>query len=258
MQLIAYEEILHNKIQKADEFKECSRIKTRCIHLDEILHGGVPVNGIVEIFGCSGAGKTQFCLHLCLQIQLPVELGGFGKEVVYICTEDVFPSKRLHQLAQAFRKKYKTNINFEDHIYIQHIATSVQLRNVIKHHLPHFIKFKNVGLIVIDSIAGCFRSETETLDYIFRSNMLNSIANNLNSLQDQFDCAVLTVNQVSDTATGATEPCLGLAWANNITSRYSLSRKNEFGTRVFEVVFAPDLPPKSCDILITPEGLMDI
>lgn len=91
--------------------------------MDAVTRGGIAVHGITEIVGCSGVGKTQFCLHLSLMTQLPDYLGGLGKSVVYICTEDVFPAKRLKELASTF--SLKCQINFEDNIFIEHIADVV-------------------------------------------------------------------------------------------------------------------------------------
>lgn len=47
--------------------------------IDSITRGGLPVNGITEIYGESGVGKTQFCLQLCLMVQLPKNVGGLEK-----------------------------------------------------------------------------------------------------------------------------------------------------------------------------------
>lgn len=50
---------------------------------------------------------------------------------VYICTEDVFPNKRLHQLTESF-SRYHTQSHpkltakyLSDNIYIEHVATIV-------------------------------------------------------------------------------------------------------------------------------------
>ena len=38
-----------------------------CISLDEQI-GGIPIQGITEICGEAGSGKTQICLNLALQV----------------------------------------------------------------------------------------------------------------------------------------------------------------------------------------------
>jgi hypothetical protein len=40
--------------------------------------GGIPSQGITEIAGESGSGKTQICLQLCLTVQLPKSSGGLN------------------------------------------------------------------------------------------------------------------------------------------------------------------------------------
>lgn len=51
-------------------------IKTGCKNIDKVLHGGIPVNSIVEISGESSCGKTQICLQLAITVQYPEEMGG--------------------------------------------------------------------------------------------------------------------------------------------------------------------------------------
>ncbi|KAJ8411684.1 hypothetical protein AAFF_G00153220 [Aldrovandia affinis] len=74
------------------------RLSLGCPVLDSLLRGGVLLRGITELAGESGVGKTQIGLQLCLSVQYPQEHGGLGSGAVYICTEDSFPIKRLHQL----------------------------------------------------------------------------------------------------------------------------------------------------------------
>jgi len=42
-----------------------------CDYLDRCLGGGLTNNGVIEIAGEAGSGKTQFCLQLCFQVSLP-------------------------------------------------------------------------------------------------------------------------------------------------------------------------------------------
>ncbi len=49
-----------------DEREECGGfLQTGLVELDELLHGGLPHGGIIELVGPAGAGKTQFCLQSC-------------------------------------------------------------------------------------------------------------------------------------------------------------------------------------------------
>lgn len=116
--------------------------------------------------------------------------------MIFLCTEDPFPSKRLDQLATAFRLKHSTNLKFEDHIYINHLTDTGQLQKCLLAELPYFLTTKNVGLIIVDSIAGIFRSDGQNVDYVKRSQEFLNICKALNRLQDCFNCAILIVNQV--------------------------------------------------------------
>ena len=49
-----------------------------CPVLDQLLRGGLPVGGVTELAGESGAGKTQLGLQFCLSVQYPPEHGGLG------------------------------------------------------------------------------------------------------------------------------------------------------------------------------------
>lgn len=147
----------------------CSRLDTGlrlsvgCPLLDELLRGGLPTGGIVELSGESGAGKTQLALQLCLSVQLPVQHGGLGAGkppqqppqnqlvspcvpkgltktllhslfvgAVYVCTEDVFPSRRLQQLIREQPQlrcqvplSLLRSLHFSDHIYVEHAGDLV-------------------------------------------------------------------------------------------------------------------------------------
>jgi hypothetical protein len=53
-------------------------------HLSLIIDG---VQGITEISGEAGTGKTQFALRLALQVQLPAVEGGLDGAALYISSE---------------------------------------------------------------------------------------------------------------------------------------------------------------------------
>ena len=54
------------------------KLSSGCKKIDRLLGGGLLVPGLTEIGGMSAAGKTQLCLQLCLQVQLPLEEGGLN------------------------------------------------------------------------------------------------------------------------------------------------------------------------------------
>lgn len=102
-----------------------------CSALDQITGGGLPIRGLTEISGESGCGKSQICLQLSLSVQLPTSCGGLEKSVVYICTEDAFPLRRLHQLASLYQKRYGIK-DWMDKIFIEQLSDVVRLTNWLR------------------------------------------------------------------------------------------------------------------------------
>uniref|UniRef100_A0A2C9KIX7 DNA repair protein RAD51 homolog 3 n=1 Tax=Biomphalaria glabrata TaxID=6526 RepID=A0A2C9KIX7_BIOGL len=66
-----------------------------------MLGDGIPLGKITEICGAPGLGKTQLCLQLAVDVQIPVDIGGLDGEAVYIDTEGSFIVERLVDIATA-------------------------------------------------------------------------------------------------------------------------------------------------------------
>ncbi|XP_073091466.1 DNA repair protein RAD51 homolog 3 isoform X5 [Manis javanica] len=78
-----------------------SFIITFCSALDNILGGGVPLTKTTEICGVPGVGKTQLCMQLAVDVQIPECFGGVEGEAVFIDTEGSFMVDRVVDLATA-------------------------------------------------------------------------------------------------------------------------------------------------------------
>ncbi|PNJ65790.1 RAD51C isoform 15, partial [Pongo abelii] len=76
-------------------------IITFCSALDDILGGGVPLMKTTEICGAPGVGKTQLCMQLAVDVQIPECFGGVAGEAVFIDTEGSFMVDRVVDLATA-------------------------------------------------------------------------------------------------------------------------------------------------------------
>nr|CAD7424350.1 unnamed protein product [Timema monikensis] len=248
-----------------------------CPKLDEFLGGGVAMRGITELAGESGSGKTQLCLQMCLTVQYPEINGGLSAGSVYINTEDVFPSRRLHQLIQKFPSRVRsedTSIQFGNNIFIEHIADVESLKKCVFGQLPQLLAQKSVGLIVVDSIAGVFRADFEPRDSVSRAKEMRAVGGQLHRLAEEFRVAIICVNQVTtvinnersagDNTGRKTIAALGLAWANMVTTRLQISRTDRSVTdakgttvpvRMLEIIFSPDKPPRSCHFVVTEAGV---
>lgn len=77
------------------------KITTGCKSLDDLLGGGIETQGITEVYGQYASGKSQLGFNLCVNVQLPQEKGGLGKNVLFIDTENTFSPTRIVQIAKA-------------------------------------------------------------------------------------------------------------------------------------------------------------
>ncbi|XP_077863543.1 DNA repair protein XRCC3-like [Saccoglossus kowalevskii] len=255
-------------------------VKTGCEVLDDFLRGGILSQGITEIAGESAAGKTQLCMQLCLTVQLPCHMGGLAGGAVYICTEDVFPSKRLHQMIKYFNRKLGPELEMQlavgDHIFVEHASDQESLWKCINQRVPVLLARGMVKFIVIDSIAALFRGEYDFSEAAKRAHHLRSFGDQLRKLNQQYNAPVVCVNQVSANMKGDSEygryefiPALGLSWSNLVTCRLLLSRTsmtidiNDPDTgnnavakvRTMEAMFAPHLPRDLCYYVVDAKGV---
>ncbi|MEQ2284322.1 hypothetical protein AMECASPLE_020409 [Ameca splendens] len=256
------------------------RLGTGCPVLDQLLRGGLPVGGVTELSGESGAGKTQLGLQLCLSVQYPVEHRGLSSGALYICTEDPFPIKRLQQLISEqsvlrsdVPRSLISGLQFSDHIYIEHTADLDSLQVCLLRRAPLLLARGLVRIIVIDSVAALFRCEFQPDDWLERNKQLLTFSSMLHNLSQEFTTPILCINQVTDvfnqsanslsSSSSSVCPALGLAWANQVMVRLMMRRlqgkvflgDQSSALRRLEVVFAPHLARNSQDIGVWREGL---
>ncbi|XP_044185788.1 DNA repair protein XRCC3 [Thunnus albacares] len=261
-------------------FESGLRLSAGCPVLDRLLGGGLPVGGVIELSGESGAGKTQLALQLCLSVQYPPRYGGLGSGAVYICTEDRFPSRRLQQLIgqQVYLRSDVPpaeigRLRFSDHVYIEHAADLVSLHTCLSRRVPLLLARGLVRLVVVDSVASLFRSEFQAADWLERTRHLLTFSSCLHHLSHEFNTPVLCINQVTGVFSGSVgslgpvsasvSPALGLAWANQVLVRLmmhrlqgTVSRGDQRSTlRRLEVVFAPHLAQGGRDAAVWTEGV---
>ncbi|NXK88307.1 XRCC3 protein, partial [Formicarius rufipectus] len=268
------------------------KLSLGCSVLDNLLKGGIPLVGITELAGESSAGKTQISLQLCLCVQYPYEYGGLESGAVYICTEDAFPSKRLHQLIDQQHKlradvpaEVIQKIKFGNSIFVEHAADIDTFHKCITKRLSLLLARGMVRLVVIDSIAALFRCEFGVSESVTKARYLQTFGAQLHSLSTRFRTPIMCINQVwyqnccsfyrrvmmqSLVVGNRVAPALGITWANQLLMRLMASRVSWPGQasgvashctgslRTLRVVFAPHLPPSSCYYTVQLEGVKGI
>lgn len=245
------------------------QVSTGCIDIDNLLNGGLQKGTITEIFGESASGKTQLALQLSLQ--------NWDHGCVYICTEDIFPTKRFEEMKRNL-PQFNSKIDYGKNIYVEHITEAKDLLSCISVRLPKLLQQCDLSLIVIDSIAAPFRCEST--NYVKRAEDLREIAIELTTLAQEFNLAILCINQATASFEDSSNvlPSLGLAWSNMVTTRLMLKKtsklydakqvlkptnqlvscKHEIYIRELLVVFAPHLPHSKVEFVITTSGIQSV
>nr|XP_054111556.1 DNA repair protein RAD51 homolog 3 isoform X1 [Callithrix jacchus] len=173
-------------------------IITFCSALDNILGGGVPLMKTTEICGAPGIGKTQLCVQLAVDVQIPECFGGVAGEAVFIDTEGSFMVDRVVDLATAciqhlhlIAEKHKgeehqkaledfTLENILSHIYYFRCRDYTELLAQV-YLLPDFLsEHSQVRLVIVDGIAFPFRHDLDDLS--LRTRLLNGLAQQMISL----------------------------------------------------------------------------
>ncbi|NXB69969.1 XRCC3 protein, partial [Donacobius atricapilla] len=271
--------------QDKDHFtSQHQKLSLGCSVLDNLLKGGIPLVGITELAGESSAGKTQISLQLCLCVQYPYKYGGLESGAVYICTEDVFPSKRLQQLIDQQHKlradvpaEIIQKIRFGNSIFVEQAADLDMFQQCITRRLSLLLARGMARLVVIDSMAALFRGEFGPAQSALKARYLQTFGAQLHSLSTRFRTPIVCVNQVSDqiashsAGTGSrVTPALGITWSNQLLMRLMVSRVSLPGhspgaashcaasTRTLSVIFAPHLPPSFCYYTVQLEGVKGI
>lgn len=204
--------------------------------LDGMLGGGVPLTKITEFCGTPGIGKTQICMQLAVDVQIPECFGGVCGETVYIDTEGTFIVDRVkdiamaavdhcHQMAavEASREQQDTAQTFtlesilsgihyfRCHDYVELIAAI--------HILPKFlVEHTKVRLVVVDSVASPFRHHFD--DYSLRTRVLSRMAQDLARIANEHRLAMVLTNQMTTKLAGSEGqrshlvPALGESWGH--------------------------------------------
>ena len=229
----------------AEEFfnsrKNLLKIKFNIPSLDLILKGGIQLQSMYEIYGESGMGKTQICFLLAINTILKANQGGVSGKVVYLDTTNSFRPERISEIC--IKRGYDPSHILKNIFYIRIMNTSHQIFVIEKLKKQNF--FKDVRLIIIDSVTTHFRTEYIGRGYLSeRQQMLNVHLKELHSISINNNCAIFLTNQVfskPDVFYGdPVKPVGGHIMAHSSTYRFYIRRAKE-GKRVFKIVTSPDL-----------------
>jgi len=66
---------------------------------------------LTELCGLCATGKTQICMQLCLNAQVPRVFGGVEGQALYIDTHGDFQTERVSEMAKSLRAAILKNID---------------------------------------------------------------------------------------------------------------------------------------------------
>lgn len=229
--------------------------------IDRLMGGGIDVGSLTEIFGEAGSGKTQLCLQLALNCAIPLDQQGLGGQVVYVSTDKDFPLKRIEEMART-RSVSKALVN----VLVSKFNTKSSLEFFIAHQLPSLLECRPlIKLLIIDSIAGIFRVET---DYYQRARDMRWAANELYRLADQHHFAVLITNQITSAPQlNKNIACLGPAWNTLVSTKLEVKKTESvvraegstvYRKRSLEVVYSPRLRSGKAEFVVVEKGIQSL
>eukprot|EP00002_Diphylleia_rotans_P030876 TRINITY_DN6390_c0_g1_i6.p1 TRINITY_DN6390_c0_g1~~TRINITY_DN6390_c0_g1_i6.p1 ORF type:complete len:356 (+),score=58.69 TRINITY_DN6390_c0_g1_i6:76-1143(+) len=248
-------------------------ISTSSTELDRLLGGGVSLNKITEFCGVPGIGKTQLGIQLALNVQRPSEQGRLSGECIYIDTEGSFIPERVYEMAvswvDAFIEKNPESTeqsgkiavspeNLMSHIHYYRIR-NVTEQIALNHALPKFLAtHPQVRLIVVDSITFHFRHDFDDMGQ--RSRLLQSSAQSFLNLAEQYNLAVVLMNQATTKIDSESDahlaPALGESWGHTCTHRIILYWSQ--GQRHAYLSKSPTLKPQTVVYQVTGKGIEDV
>jgi DNA repair protein RadB len=159
------------------------RVSSGSSVIDSLLEGGYETDVVTTVYGPAGSGKTNIVL-ICA-----VKMAKEGKKVIYIDTEGGFSVARLDQLCSNSQKV------MENIMFLKPTRFSEQKKSFEK--LKDVVNNKDVGLIIVDTIAMLYRLEMGKSEDVYSTNKeLGMQISYLTEIARKKNIPVLITNQV--------------------------------------------------------------
>lgn len=127
-----------------------TRISTGLGGFDEFLGGGIEVDAITTLYGASGTGKTNLCMHCCTNTVKE------GLRVVYIDCDGGFSVERLRQLTPDYDLILSNILFLKPTSFASQKTAMKRLERLLK-DLKSKKVTRGVGLIVVDAFTNWYR-----------------------------------------------------------------------------------------------------
>ena len=265
--------VLTNEFSTADEVLEkrnkISRYATGSENFDSFLNGGFETQGITELAGEFGSGKSQICHTLSVAANQLIENGRLNdaKEIdrhstpgniIFIDTENTFRADRVHQIAE---QRGLDPLPILEKIFHCKVYNSEHLESVIN-DLDKSIEQYNAKIVMIDSIISLHRAEFSGRGTLAeRQQRLGKMLNKLRRYADIYNIAVVITNQVVSYADGShpgfdyMKAAGGNIMAHGSTYRIFLRKSGK--NRVATMDDSPYQPYQRVKFSISENGIQD-
>ena len=208
--------------------------------IDQVIGGGFFPGCITEIAGQSGVGKTQLCLQLCANVQLPEVLGGLEGESVYLDCNGGFSTNRLTEICRPTKemglkvmKEMNENVlqlenqNFLNGVIYRRVGSIRDFEKALDELVSTVLQENDsIKLLIVDSIAFHFRYPL--LDDVNSNKKkttatLQSIAQKLQVITNKYKLVTIVTNQMTTKISKDNElgleigeliPALGESWSH--------------------------------------------
>ena len=189
-------------------------IHTGSISIDRLLGGGIHTGTVTDIYGQSGAGKSQLCFTLCANY---AKNSRQEDRILFIDTVGTFRPERISEIAGS----RKSNAVLNKIMFVRAFSIYDQINAI------GLIPDINPRLIIIDTATSLFSDEFRGAA---RHLVLMNYIHRLSLAAINFDCAVVITNMVRDMPMRTTIMDQG---GHNITAAIKKTRTNSSQQREF-------------------------
>lgn len=201
--------------------------------------------GIVELFGEAGSGKSQFCHYLSAAFVSK----NTTRRALYLSLDSKYRSVPFFEYISRLSTLPSQMLGNNVLIYQQY--DSELALEFLTQKLAKTCESKNIGLVIIDSLAGVFRLSEQSANRF----LLFEIMKLLRGIHLKLGSTIVIVNQVSakvgfDIDSGLSEdlalpfkPALGLQWSNCVDHRLWICKEPGGKSTNCKCLRSPMLPP---------------
>lgn len=162
--------------------------------IDDMLMGGLEAGSIVEFYGGFSSGKTQWCHHLAVRAQLPLEQGGLEGRVLWLDSEASFKTNIIR--ANAIRWGLDPDVVLGS-INVAPMALSSQIEDTFE-QIQLLLAEGEFKMLVIDSLTGLFRAEYRGIGTLAtRQQTINGLLNTMRRMGIATEAVFAYTNQVT-------------------------------------------------------------